>query len=315
MRLAEAGWLWLLALAVLPWAWTWRRRRIAWPTLHGFGPRRSRWTRGLRLIPIVIRASIIVALVVAVARPQEPGGTIRVAGRGVAIMAAIDRSSSMKADDFPSKGGPTSRLEAARKTVARFVAGRGDDLVGLVAFARYPDLVAAPTLDQAFLLDAVRSIRPAGDLDDGTNLGDAIAWALGAIRDAPTRRKVLVLLTDGRDAPAVPDPLDPLEAALIARGLGVVVHTIAVGPPDGPDGPDLDLLARIADAGGGRAFVATDAKALEDVFALIDALEKSPVVGTVRTLYRERYAPWAGFALAFLALDVALTSGRLRSFP
>jgi Ca-activated chloride channel family protein len=185
-----------------------------------------------------------------------------------------------------------------------------------VAFARYPDLVAAPTLDQGFLLDAARSIRPAGAVDDGTNMGDAMAWALGAIRDAPTRRKVLILLTDGRNAPAVPHPLDPLEAAAIARGLGIVVHTIALGKADsGSDGPDLPFLERIADVGGGRAFVAADAGALAEIFRSIDALEKSPVSGSIRTLYHDRYAPWAGAALGFLILDVALASGRLRSFP
>ncbi|WP_435015661.1 VWA domain-containing protein [Tundrisphaera sp. TA3] len=314
MRLAEAGWLWLLPLALLPWAWGLGRRRIDWPSLAGFGPKPSRTARVLKSISPVVRGVAIVGLVVALARPQVAGGTVRVAGRGVAILAAIDRSSSMNAADFPSDGGPVSRLEGARRTLARFVEGRSDDLVGLVAFARYPDLLAAPTLDQGFLLDAIRSIRPAGAIDDGTNLGDALAWALGAIRDAPARRKVVILLTDGRDAPAVPNPLDPLEAATIARGLGVVVHTIALGG-EGPDGPDLPLLARIAGAGGGQAYAATDAGSLARVFAAIDALEKSPVAGTVRTLYRERFSPWAALTLGVLILDVTLSSGRLRSFP
>jgi Ca-activated chloride channel family protein len=197
--------------------------------------------------------------------------------------------------------------------------------VGVVAFANYPDLVAAPTLDQAFLLDAIRAIRPAGQVDDGTNLGDAIAEGLGAIRNAPTRRKVIILLTDGRNAPAVPNPLDPTVAAGLARDLGVTLHTIAVGRAPGPDGPsngeteaegpDLALLGRLAEVGRGRAFVASDADALDRVFREIDALEKSPVAGTVRTLYREEYAPWASAALALLAVDLLLGSGRLRRLP
>jgi hypothetical protein len=35
----------------------------------------------------------------------------------------------------------------------------------------------------------------------------------------------------------------------------------------------------------------------------------------VRTLYRERFHPWAAVALGVLILDVALASGRLRRFP
>ena len=326
MRLGEPAWLGLILLGLLPWAWGRRRPRLAWPTLSGFGPLPSRSAGFFRAWPWMLKGAALVCLSVAMARPQSPGGRVRVAGRGVAIVALIDRSSSMKAVDFPSEAGPVSRLEAAKSTLARFIQAREDDLVGLVKFANYPDLDAAPTLDQRFLLEAVRSIRPAGQVDDGTNLGDAIAEGLGSIRDSPTLRKVLILLTDGRNAPSVPRPFDPVVAAGLARELGVTLHTIAIGrateapnPEVGTDlssdGPDLGLLDRLAKVGGGRAFVATDADSLGSIFGEIDAMEKSPVAGTVRTLYREEYAPWASVALAFLAIDLAMGAGRLRRLP
>lgn len=244
----------------------------------------------------------------------------------------------MKAVDFAADAGPgrVSRLDAAKSTLSRFLRGRDDDLMGVVTFANYPDLVAPPTLDQRFLLEAVRSIRPAGAVDDGTNIGDAIAFALGSIREAPTRRKVLILLTDGRNAPAVPRPVDPFDAAGIARALGVTLHAIAIGRPspgeappaakptrpdarpaagEAAEGPDLAWLGRLAEAGGGRTFRAADSDALERVFEEIDALEKSPVSGTIRTIYRERYAPWVASALGLLAGDLLLGSGRFRRLP
>ncbi len=339
MRLAEPTWLLLLAPAALPWLRGLRRPRVGWPTLSGFAGGRGRGARGFRALGPLARGAAVACLAVAMARPQDVGGRVRVAGKGVAIMAVLDRSSSMKAADFPTgpDSPPISRLEAAKATLARFLGGRADDLVGIVAFANYPDPVAPPTLDQEFLRDAVRAIRPAGPADDGTNIGDAIAWALGMIREAPTRRKVVVLLTDGRNAPAVPRPVDPLAAAEIGRSLGVTLHTIAVGRApeggkgpgqatpatpatpapvgEGAEGPDVDWLARLAEAGGGRAFVAADSDALERVFREIDALEKSPVSGTVRILYRERFAPWVAAALVLLAVDFGLSSGRFRRLP
>jgi Ca-activated chloride channel family protein len=69
------------------------------------------------------------------------------------------------------------------------VRGRPDDLIGLVAFANYPDLACPPTLDHAFLLEAVRTLRTARPGDDGTNIGDAIAWALDALRGRRRRRR------------------------------------------------------------------------------------------------------------------------------
>ena len=331
MRLSEPAWLGLILVAVLPWAWGRRRPRVAWPSLDGFAAIGGRRAGLFRAFPWALKGAALACLAVAMARPQSPGGRVRVAGRGVAIVALLDRSSSMKAVDFPSPDGPVSRLDAAKATLGRFIEGRYDDLVGLVKFANYPDLDAAPTLDQSFLIEAVRSIRPAGQVDDGTNLGDAIAFGLGVIRDAPTRRKALILLTDGRNAPGVPNPVDPLAAAGLARDLGVRLYTIAIGravapgpgsdqkpkptADDAQDGPDLVLLAGLAERGGGRTFVATDAEMLAGVFREIDTLEKSPVAGTVRTLYREEYAPWAAAGLGLLALDLAWVSGRFRRLP
>lgn len=333
MRFAEPAWLVVLLLVPLPWLLARARPRVAWPTLDGFGPV-GRFRAALKAaLPGVVRGLAVGCVAVALARPQTVGGRTRVAGQGVAIVAALDQSSSMNTPDFPADpgGAARSRLDAARATLARFVVGRPDDLVGLVVFANYPDLACPPTLDHGFLLDAVAAVRPARAGDDGTNLGDAMVLALDGLKDAPTRKKVLILLTDGRNEPAVPHPADPVEAAEIARGLGVTVHTIAVGrggpvvrpldPASGlgvtteVDAPDFALLDRVARTTGGRAFAADDSAALGQVFAEIDRLEKSPVRGEVRTRYRERYALWAAAALGLILLDRLLAAGPLRRLP
>ncbi|HEX8199662.1 MAG TPA: VWA domain-containing protein [Isosphaeraceae bacterium] len=331
MRLAEPAWLVLLALMPLPWLGERMRPRIAWPSLRGFRRVPAAGAGWPRHLPAALRGLALGALAVALARPQSVGGQTRVAGRGVAIVVALDQSTSMTAVDFPAEAGLLSRLEAARRTFSRFVQGRPDDLIGLVAFANYPDLACPPTLDHAFLLEAVRTLRTARPGEDGTNIGDAIAWALDALRDSPPKQKVLVLLTDGVNSPGVPRPLDPEAGAQLARDLGVTLHTIAVGRPGGivrarepitglpipaeVEGPDLALLDRLARLGGGRAFVAADARGLDAVFRAIDELEKSPVRGTVRTRYREWYTPWVGLAVALLVLDRLLAAGRLRRLP
>jgi Ca-activated chloride channel family protein len=338
MRLAEPGWFLLLLLVPLPW-WLQRLRpRITWPSLDGFPRKGPAGLRRLAFGPLLLRGVAIAAMVVALARPQTVGGRTRIAGRGVAIVVALDHSSSMNTADFPTGQGPERksmvRLEAAKATFVRFVEGRPDDLIGLVVFANEPDLACPPTLDHAFLVDQARAVRPASPDDDGTNIGDAIIWSLDALRTSATKKKVLVLLTDGRNSPAqvagLP-PVDPEATAALARDLGVTLHTIAVGKAGGivrtpepvtkldvpaeVEGPDLALLDRLARIGGGRSFAATDAEALAHVFRTIDALEKSPVRGEVRTRYREEYAPWVGLALACLVLDRLLSAGRLRRLP
>ncbi len=327
MRLAEPGWLFLLSIVPLLWLWEGSRPRLGWPTLAGFPRGRRAGLAWLSPLPRVLRSLAFGLMVVAVARPQVVGGRTRVAGRGVAIVAAIDQSSSMNAVDFASAASTISRLEAAKETFTRFIAGRPDDLLGLVVFANYPDLASPPTLNHPFLTDVTRALRPARADDDGTNLGDAIVWALDALRQAPPRKKVLILLTDGRNSPASHDrpPLDPEAAANLAREMGVTLHTIALGraektsraaaPEAGDSGPDLALLERLARLGGGQCFVASDSRSLDMIFDRIDRLERSPVRGTVHTRYRERFLPWVGLALGLVIVDRVLVAGRLRRLP
>ena len=75
------------------------RRRIGWV-----------W---LRALPAVLRGLAIGSLAVALARPQTVGGVTRIAGKGVAIVVALDQSSSMNTVDFPADRG-TRLIVAAR---------------------------------------------------------------------------------------------------------------------------------------------------------------------------------------------------------
>lgn len=335
MRFAHPGWLVLLVFVALPWFWERRRGRIAWPRLSGFRRAKAGFSPrlALRWLPTLARSLAIAALAVALARPQSVGGVVRIAAKGVAIVVALDQSSSMNTRDFPAdlNSRQISRLEAAKETFARFVEGRESDLVGLVVFANYPDLACPPTLDHRFLLETAAAVRSARPGDDGTNIGDALAWSLDALRLASPPKKVLILLTDGNNEPAVPDPLDPEKAAELARDLGVTLHAIAIGRAGGVvqsaepgtnrpiiaelDGPDLPLLERLAAITGGRSFVATNADALGDVFQTIDELEKSQIEDVIYTRYDERFLPWAALAFGFLILDRLLTCGPLRRLP
>jgi len=335
MRFAYPGALVLLAFMLMPLLRERWRGRIAWPTLAGF--RRpdagfSPWVLVHRL-PALLRSLAIGSLVIALARPQSVGGVIRIAAKGVAIVAAVDHSSSMNTVDFPADAGThqISRLDAARDTFGRFVEGRPDDLIGLVVFANYPDLACPPTLDHRFLIESAAAVRSARPGDDGTNIGDAVAWSLDALRRTTPAKKVLILLTDGNNQPAVPNPLDPVRAAELARDLGVTLHTIAIGRPGGVmhgtdertdrpvmaevEGPNLPLLRRLAELTGGRSFSAADADALGEVFETISRLEKSQIQNEIHTRYDERFLPWAAAAIGLLTLDRLLAGGRLRRLP
>jgi Ca-activated chloride channel family protein len=330
---AHPGWFWLMVLLPLPWLLERWRPKIGWPSFEGFAPRRRPGWVWVRWMPAALRGLAIAALAVALARPQTVGGRTRIAGKGVAIVVALDRSSSMKTMDFPADRGTRtiSRLEAAKETFARFVEGRPDDLIGLIAFANLPDLVWPADVNHPLVVAHAQAIRPARVYDDGTNIGDAIILGIEALVQSSPSKRVLVLLTDGRNEPNVPHPMDPEQAAIVARNWGVTLHTIAIGGPGGISrsvdpqsqqplmkevaGPNIELLETLARTTGGISRVAVDADSLAGVFREIDRLEKSDVRGTQILRYDEHYALWAGVALGLLVLDRLLAQGRLRRLP
>ena len=174
----------------------------------------------LRHIPLVLRCAALVFLVVAIARPRK--GTERVVERteGVAIEMVIDRSGSMK-QEMKYRGERLNRFEVVKRVFGEFVIGndsglkgRPNDLIGMVAFARYPDAVCPLIHDHATLLQFVKATELVQlRSEDGTGIGDAIALAAACLqtveeelkrkgaaegdRAFTIKSKAIVLLTDG----------------------------------------------------------------------------------------------------------------------
>jgi Ca-activated chloride channel family protein len=81
--------------------------------------------------------------------------------------------------------------------------------------------------------------------------------------------------------------------------------------------PDLDerSLKAIAEATGGRYFRAADARALEQVYATIDELEKSTAEVEIFEKTDEVYHSWLGAGLILLLLQALLGETLLRRLP
>ncbi|MDX2039398.1 MAG: VWA domain-containing protein [Isosphaeraceae bacterium] len=323
---------WFLLVPVIASRWLFgRRASISWPCVATIP--KGRWSSSM---PLRARGSleflVSICLIVALAGPRTVAGTTRISTEGVAIALVVDRSSSMNAPDFRRSDGTVgTRWESAIETAKSFIAGRPNDRIAVTAFANLPELVVPPTLDHSFAIDVLQSLRTANAGDDGTNLGDAIVWAVESLRETKAIRKRIVLLSDGRDSPqrfGDHRPVDPETAARLARSLGIVLDTIAVGGPGGVirsraeqdllgevGGPDRELLSRIAVATGGRMRVAGDAGELERAFREIDALERSSMEQVVATRYREYRSIWVVAALLGVVGFLSLDRGRGRILP
>ena len=217
------------------------------PAFVGFyvwAVRRRPWRRH---VPAVCYLITLCAMILALARPVWP---IPVSDNQTAVMLSLDVSGSMIATDvYPS------RIEAAKKTATEFVrALPAGATVGLVKFSTHATLVTPPTDDHDRVVAALDALRPEASTAVGDGLLEAV-YALperggfgpaAAAGDPPAAAAdpatlppaAVVLLSDGGNNTGSP----PDQAALVARRLRVIVHTVGLGSPQGA-APDVESHA------------------------------------------------------------------------
>lgn len=311
---------WFLLLLLLPVAWWWWRRSRRTPgTAYSdlslvSQVKEAEW---LGRVPLWCRVAAFGAFTLAAAGPRLGGSQVETKKEGIAIVIAVDISSSMLAEDFA----PSNRMEVAKQQAIAFIKGRSADRIGVVAFAGEAMTQVPITVDYLVLEKAVSELR-IGMLEDGTAIGTGLATAVNRLRGAPGKSKVILLLTDGENNRGT---VDPRTAAVAAASFGIRVYSIGVGTegeapiPTGrglsgfryevlPVKIDEPLLRDIAATTGGRYFRAKDTEALSRIFRQIDGLEKTPIHVTRYVKYDEIAKPLVLAGLIALALELLLSA-------
>jgi Ca-activated chloride channel family protein len=305
----------------------------------------------LSIVPFILRLCALLFFIIALARPQEGKEMVRDMSRGVAIEMVLDRSSSMSVmKDIGNK--TYSRLDIVKEAFEEFVrgnksdlGGRPQDLIGMIAFARYADTMCPLTLSHGALLrfsESVKIVVPGGP-EDGTSIGDAIALAAARLKTAEAtlaeqlekdesdyeiKSKVIILLTDGEDTGI--GKRTPLEAAEIAKEWGIKIYTIGLSGRDWyviredffgrrrepvPSRVDTVILEKLASSTGGIFSIAEDINSLRDIYKEIDALEKSEIESIRFLDYRELFIPFAIAGLIVLIIELLLSATIFRRIP
>ena len=277
----------------------------------------------LRHTPIALRIAALAAIIIALARPVEVNHEEETRTEGIDIVIAMDISGSMLARDFTP-----DRLSAAKQLATEFVAERTGDRISVVAFAGEAFTQCPLTSDQASVGTMLSRLR-SGVVEDGTAIGNGLATAINRLRESGAKSKVVILLTDGVNNRG---QISPIMAADIAQDLGIKVYTIGVGSRDKAPMPAYDpfgnmtyvmadveideaLLREIAAKTNGQYFRASDNKALKEIYAQINELEKSKVEITHYTSYNELYMGWLLLALILLAAEFLMARMVLNRLP
>lgn len=249
-------------------------------------------------------AAIIVwtLLVVALARPERVGEPIEITKAARDVVLAIDISGSMDQRDFvTADGSRVQRLEAVKRVVGQFIEARDSDRVALIVFGSKA-FVQAPFTEDLRTVRELLEQTEVGMAGPHTVIGDAIGLTIRTFEASEVEQRLLILLSDGSDTGS---RMSPVNAAEIAAGEGVEIHTIAVGDPEatGENRVDVSTLEDIARRADGQFFFAGDEVGLASVYERIDALAPRDVE-TVSFRPREPLGHWLLAAAVVLSLLV-----------
>ena len=285
---------------------------------------RSRWS----FLPWVLRALVLVSLLIALAGPRKLLAQTKLPGEGIDIVLALDVSGSMSAEDYVIDGHRISRLDIIKSTVENFIKQRTNDRLGLTVFGSQAYTLCPLTMDHEWLLENLHQVR-VGVIQDATAIGSGIATSLLRLKKSKAKTRIIVLLTDGANNSGT---IQPLDAAKMAKALGIKVYTIGAGTTGLVPFPvtdefgnkhyeqaqfdfDEDTLKKIAAMTGGEYFRAADTDSLRSCYADIDKLEKTKIEEKGFKQYEPLFWRFVDAALVLLALELILTNTLFLKIP
>jgi len=286
-----------------------------------------------------LRAFLFLSLalfIIALARPRLGKSLTQIEASGIDIMLVLDVSGSMLIKDFTVGGDQATRVEAMREVTRKFIEGRPNDRIGLIAFAGKPYVVSPMTLDHAWLLQNLDRLR-VGLVEDGTAIGSGMAAGASRLNDKGSKSRVLILFTDGENNAGKIPPNTAAEAVKALNihlyAIGAGINGVAPAPvPDRRGGFLTDLsgnlvyqnqpvhfneaglkeVARIAD---GKFFRATDTQSLERIYSDIDQMEKSTVSVKKFEEYRDLFPAFLMTGCGLLVAQVLLSQTLWKKLP
>jgi len=214
----------------------------------------------------------IVMMILALMSPVKDETYVLDPKDGYEIALILDASESMTARGFDRSNENLNRFDVVKSIVGDFITQRKNDNIGLVVFGAF-SFIASPLTYDENILNKIVSQLYIGMAGRYTALNTSLAQGVNLLKMSNSKTKVAILLTDGHSTPEV-DKI-PLDVAIeMAKKEGIKVYPIGIGMPHEYN---REVLLKIANESGGVAFGASNASELKEVYARIDALEKSKI--------------------------------------
>ncbi len=263
-------------------------------------------------------------LIIAIAGPQFGSKMRTIKRKGVEIIIALDVSNSMLAQDIKP-----NRLESAKRAISQMVDNLKNDKFGLIVFAgeAYTQLPITTDYSSAklFLSTINTDIIPI----QGTAIGSAINLASKSFTPDSEASKAIIVITDGENHED-----DAKQAAQSALKQGIIVHTIAMGLPQGAPIPikgkqgqfrqdeegnvvisklNENMLTEIAKAGGGSMIKANNTTTgLKALFNEINKMEKTEIEQRIYSDYDSKFQYLIAFVLLLILIEYLILDRKNR---
>ncbi len=277
-------------------------------------------SKGRPIVKFFFVLFALVAVILAIARPQFGSRLKEVKREGVEIIIALDVSNSMLAEDIQP-----NRLERAKMAISKLVEKLQDDRIGLIVFAGDAYMQIPITVDYSAIKLFMPSINTRIVPKQGTAIGTAIEMGMRSFDPESDRDKALIIITDGENHED-----NAIEMARQAAEKGIIIHTIGMGTPQGAPVPEINkygrkvfrkdkqgqivvskldevTLQKVAMEGGGKYIRASNANlGLNTIFREVSKMEKKEIKKKVYADYDDQFQYLAALALFFLLLEFML---------
>jgi Ca-activated chloride channel family protein len=248
---------------------------------------------------------------------DQPPSVRKLPTRGIAAYLLLDQSGSMATPVVLAnqKGQQIkiTRMDLLKEVTREFIVGNPSlnlpghpsDMLGLVAFARIPEVLSPLTLDHELILQELKQIQPiTNDKLNGTGIGYAIYKTVDLIaatkafaeKDAKgtkspykIERTIIVLFTDGFEELNPADAGNPLrsidvkKAAAFAKEHEIRLYIVNVDPNYG--GLQYRSLRKEmekdVESTGGKFFLLQPGQGIIEIYREIDKLAKEDLPGEV----------------------------------
>ena len=215
----------------------------------------------------ILKWITIIFAIVALSSPIKELDIIKNKKDGIDMIVSLDTSGSMRERGFNPSNVNQNRWQVVQEIVNDFIANRVNDNIGIVVFGSSVMTASPLSYDKKAQAKIIESLN-IGVVGDQTALINSIATSINILKQKETKSKIIIAITDGEDTASN----IPLSVVIkLAKKYNIKIYTIAIGRAN------TYTLNQLSSVSGGKTFVAYTKDDLQDIYKIINKLEKSKI--------------------------------------